>query len=139
LRAETRAGDVAELNRLDRVDNDVAVFHRVAAADLDALGLPDAHAAADSAAADSLAKTLGEEHDSAASLADANCVEDRHLIQAGCVAVLVERQPCAVETRRLNDDACSAAAEIDHVYEVRKSALKPIHVAGSRVFNGEQA
>jgi hypothetical protein len=55
--------DIGSLDRLDRVDDDVPVFHRVSAADLDVKALPDANAAADPAAANPLTKPFGEDHD----------------------------------------------------------------------------
>ena len=55
-------GDVLAPDRVDRVDDDVAVIHRVAAADLDMRLLPDADAASDPSALDPVAKLLGEDH-----------------------------------------------------------------------------
>jgi hypothetical protein len=55
-------GDVCDLNRLDRVNDDVAVVHRVAPADFDLQPGPDADGAADSAAPDAFAKAFGEDH-----------------------------------------------------------------------------
>jgi hypothetical protein len=48
-------GKIGGVDRLDRVDDDVTVFHSVAPADFDTTAHPDANAASDSAAADSLA------------------------------------------------------------------------------------
>src|SRR5262245_34754262 len=55
-------GDIPEPNRRNRIHDNVAIFHRVASADLDARAGPDAHAASDSSAAYSLAKALREHH-----------------------------------------------------------------------------
>ncbi len=55
-------GDVGDLNRLDRIDDDVAVVHRVAPADFHLQARPDADGAADSAAADAFAQALREDH-----------------------------------------------------------------------------
>jgi hypothetical protein len=55
-------GDVGELNRLDRIDDDVAVVHRVAPADFHLQARPDADGAADSAAADAFAQAPREDH-----------------------------------------------------------------------------
>src|SRR5262245_2872701 len=56
--------DVILDHRRDRIDDDVAVVHRVAATDLDVRARPDANAATDSAAANALAETFGENHGS---------------------------------------------------------------------------
>jgi hypothetical protein len=55
--------DVVDGNRRNRVDDDVSIVHRVAATDLDVEPRPDAHAALDSPAPDSVAKPFGEHHD----------------------------------------------------------------------------
>ena len=55
-------GDVADRHRRDRIDDDVAVVHRVAATHLDVRAHPDANAASDAPAADALAKLFGEDH-----------------------------------------------------------------------------
>ena len=55
--------DVRKADRLDGIDFDLAFFHAVAVADLDVGARPDADAARDFAAADSLAKALGEHHE----------------------------------------------------------------------------
>src|SRR5262245_44358413 len=56
------AGDVGKRDRLDRVDDDVPVFHRIDAADLDVRPLPNPHAAGDPALAHAGAKALREHH-----------------------------------------------------------------------------
>ena len=56
--------DVVEGNRRNRIDDDVPILHRVAAAHLHLEPRPDANAAFDSAAPDPLAKAFGEHHDS---------------------------------------------------------------------------
>jgi hypothetical protein len=60
--ARQSVGDIRPLDRLDRVDDDVSVFHRVSAADLDVKPLPDADAAADPSAPDAFTKPFGEDH-----------------------------------------------------------------------------
>ena len=55
--------DVLERDFFDGVDFDVAVFHRVAIADLDVRVFPDADAASDGSAADVGAEAFGEEQD----------------------------------------------------------------------------
>jgi hypothetical protein len=55
-------GDVVDVHRLDRVDDDVAVVHLVAAADFHLLAGPDPDGAADPAAPDAFAKAFGEDH-----------------------------------------------------------------------------
>ena len=55
--------DVVDGNRRNRVDDDVSIVHRVAAANLDMEPRPDADAALDSPAPDSVAKAFGEHHD----------------------------------------------------------------------------
>ena len=55
--------DVVDGNRRNRVDDDVPLVHRVAAANLDMEPCPDADAALDSPAPDSVAKPFGEHHD----------------------------------------------------------------------------
>ena len=55
-------GDIGEGNRRDRIHDDVALVHPVSAAHLDMRARPDADAASDPAAPDSLAKVLGERH-----------------------------------------------------------------------------
>jgi hypothetical protein len=54
--------DVGERHRGDRVDDDMAFVHLIAATDLDVRTGPDANAASDSAAADPIAKSFGELH-----------------------------------------------------------------------------
>jgi len=54
--------DVGQADGLDGIDFDVAFFHGIAAADLDAGILPDADAHGDVAAANPVAKALGEQH-----------------------------------------------------------------------------
>lgn len=54
--------DVLQGDPRDRVDDDVTVVHRVAAADFDVEMLPDADAATDSSAADSFSKLFREDH-----------------------------------------------------------------------------
>lgn len=54
--------DVLEGNRLNRIDDDVALVHLVAAADFYVWAGPDANGGLDSAAPDSFAKALGENH-----------------------------------------------------------------------------
>jgi hypothetical protein len=54
--------DVGDGDRLDRVHDDVALVHLVAATHLDMRTRPDANAAPDSAAPDSVAKAFGEDH-----------------------------------------------------------------------------
>jgi hypothetical protein len=55
--------DVVDGNRRNRIDDDVSIVHRVAAAHLDMEPRPDADAACDSPAPDPLAKAFGEHHD----------------------------------------------------------------------------
>ena len=55
--------DVVDGNRRNRVDDDVSLVHRVAAANLNMEPCPDADAASESPAPDSVAKPLGEYHD----------------------------------------------------------------------------
>ena len=55
-------GDVVEGNRRNRIHDDVAVVHLVTTTDLDVRTSPDANAASDSSAPDSLAKAFGEYH-----------------------------------------------------------------------------
>jgi hypothetical protein len=62
-RTRERRRDVVELHRLDRVDLDLAVAHPIASTRLDLGSLPDAHAAGDGTALDTLAQTLGELHE----------------------------------------------------------------------------
>ena len=54
--------DVVEGDRRNRIDNDVSIVHRVAAAHLDMQPRPNAYAASDSPAPDPRAKALGEHH-----------------------------------------------------------------------------
>lgn len=54
--------DVFEGNRRNRIDDDVALVHPVTATHLDMGMRPDANAASDSPAPDSLAKAFGELH-----------------------------------------------------------------------------
>src|SRR3979411_975758 len=55
-------GDVGDGNRRNRIHDDVSLVHPVTAAHLDMGTRPDANAASDSPAADSLAKAFGEHH-----------------------------------------------------------------------------
>jgi hypothetical protein len=55
--------DVVDGNRRNRIDDDVSIVHRVAAAHLHMEPRPDADAAPDSPAPDPLAKPFGEHHD----------------------------------------------------------------------------
>jgi hypothetical protein len=55
-------GDVGDLDRRNRIDDDMAVLHGVATTDLDMGTRPDANAASDSPAPDSFAKPFGEHH-----------------------------------------------------------------------------
>lgn len=55
-------GHVGEGDRLNRIHDDVAVVHPVAAADFHVGSRPDANAAPDSAAPNSFAKALGKLH-----------------------------------------------------------------------------
>ena len=55
--------DVVDGNRRNRIDDDVSIVHRVAAAHLDLKARPYADAASDSPAPDSVAKAFGEHHD----------------------------------------------------------------------------
>jgi len=55
-------GDVGDGNGRNRVDDDVAVVHRVTTTHLDPRMLPDPNAASDSPAPNSFAKRLGEQH-----------------------------------------------------------------------------
>jgi hypothetical protein len=55
-------GNVGHCDRFDRVHDDVPVVHLVTAAHLHMRTRPDANAASDSPASDSLAKALGEYH-----------------------------------------------------------------------------
>jgi hypothetical protein len=54
--------DVVDVNRRYRIHHDVSVVHRVAASDLDVGPRPDAYAALDSPAPDSVAKAFREHH-----------------------------------------------------------------------------
>jgi hypothetical protein len=54
--------DVVDVNRRYRIHHDVSVVHRVAASDLDVGPPPDAYAALDSPAPDSVAKAFREHH-----------------------------------------------------------------------------
>src|SRR5262245_29244435 len=56
------SSDIPDPNRRNRIHANVAIFHRLASADLHARTGPDAHAASDSSAAYSLAKALCEHH-----------------------------------------------------------------------------
>src|SRR5262249_40975803 len=58
--------DVVDGNRRNRIDDDVSILHRVAAADLHLEPRPDADAAFDSPAPNSPAKPFGEHHDALA-------------------------------------------------------------------------
>jgi len=55
--------DVVDGNRRNRIDDDVSIVHRVAAADLDMEPRPDAYAALDSPAPDTVAQPFREHHD----------------------------------------------------------------------------
>ena len=55
-------GDFRPINLHDRIDNDMAIVHRVTTADLYMRTRPDANAASDDPAEDSLSKALGERH-----------------------------------------------------------------------------
>ena len=57
--------DVVDGNRRNRIDDDVSIVHRVAAAHLHMESRPDADAASDSPAPDPLAKAFREHHDAA--------------------------------------------------------------------------
>lgn len=61
------AGELIRFHRLDRVHDDVAVVHAVAATHLDMRAGPDANGAPDPPAPDSLTKTSGELHTSSES------------------------------------------------------------------------
>ena len=54
--------DIGDVNRRNRIHDDVAVVHRVATTHLDMGTRPDANAASDSTPPDSLAKAFGEHH-----------------------------------------------------------------------------
>ena len=54
--------DVSEGDWLDRIHDDVAIVHRIPTTDFDMRARPDANAASDSSASDSLAKAFGEDH-----------------------------------------------------------------------------
>ena len=54
--------DVAHLDGLDRINDDVPVVHRIAAADLHVGPSPDTDAAFDPAAADPFAQAFREDH-----------------------------------------------------------------------------
>ena len=54
--------DIGEGDRINRIHHDVAVVHAVAATHLHVETCPDAKAASDSPAPDSLAKAFGEHH-----------------------------------------------------------------------------
>ena len=58
--------DVVDGNRRNRIDDDVSILHRVAAAHLHLEPRPDADAASDSPAPDPPAKPFGEHHDALA-------------------------------------------------------------------------
>lgn len=55
--------DVPDIDGHDRIDNDLSVVHAVTASHLDMRPRPDADAAPDPPASDSLAKTFGERHE----------------------------------------------------------------------------
>jgi hypothetical protein len=55
--------DIRETNRRDRIHDDLSVVHPVMTARLDMGARPDADAAPDPPAPDSLANALGEHHD----------------------------------------------------------------------------
>lgn len=57
--------DVGQAEGFDGIDLNVAFFHGVATADFDAWSFPDADAEGDVAAANSVAKPLGEDHEKA--------------------------------------------------------------------------
>src|SRR5262245_25997275 len=57
--------DVVDGNRRNRIDDDVSILHRVAAAHFHLEPRPDADAAFDSPAPDPPAKPFGEHHDAA--------------------------------------------------------------------------
>src|SRR5262249_43279275 len=54
--------DVLDSHRLNRIDDDVAVVHRITTAHLDVRTRPDANGASDPPAPDSLAKAFREHH-----------------------------------------------------------------------------
>src|SRR6478736_1516387 len=56
--------NVVDGDRRNRIDNDVSIVHRVAAADLDMEPRPDAYAALDSPAPDAVAQAFREHHGS---------------------------------------------------------------------------
>jgi hypothetical protein len=56
-------GDVAQGDRNNRIDDDVAIVHLITATGLDMGARPDANTASDSAASDAFAKALGEHHE----------------------------------------------------------------------------
>lgn len=56
-------GDIPQMNRRNRIHDDVPVVHGVTTARLDVRPSPDANAALDPSAPNSLAKTFGEHHD----------------------------------------------------------------------------
>ena len=58
--------DVVDGNWRNRIDDDVSIVHRVAAAHFDMEPHPDADAASDSPAPDPRTKALGEHHDALA-------------------------------------------------------------------------
>ena len=68
-------GDVADGNRRNRIDDDVAVVHGVATTDLHMRTRPDANGASDSPAPDALAKALGEHHQERQRCGNANAVK----------------------------------------------------------------
>ena len=55
-------GDIGEADGLDGIDFDFAFLHAVTGADADVEAFPDADGASDLAAADGVAKALGEGH-----------------------------------------------------------------------------
>lgn len=59
------AGDIRAPDLFDGLDDDMAVVHRVTAADFHVGVLPDADAAADAPAADALTKLPGKNHEAA--------------------------------------------------------------------------
>jgi hypothetical protein len=56
------ARDLPARDRRDGIDHDVAVVHRIAATGLDVRMQPDAHAAPDASASDSIAQPFREYH-----------------------------------------------------------------------------
>jgi hypothetical protein len=79
-------GDVGDGNRRNRIHDDVAVVHPVAATHLHMGTRPDANTAFDSPAPDSFAKAFAEQHWKSAAAADAEVVAEIVALADGTVS-----------------------------------------------------